>query len=78
MFRRTSPGELERIKVTIIPDENGDDEQKERLRSWTYDVDESLTPDEFKRLILSVCFPPTFSFINIHPSPSPLDTKLLL
>ncbi|KAI5811712.1 P-loop containing nucleoside triphosphate hydrolase protein [Peziza echinospora] len=53
VFRRTSPGEAERIKVTIIPDENGTEEQKERLRAWKYDVDESLTPDEFKRLILS-------------------------
>ncbi|KAF8456420.1 dynamin [Kalaharituber pfeilii] len=50
VFRRTSPGEEERIRITIIPSKNCTEEQKEALREFSQDV-ETLDADEFKDLV---------------------------
>lgn len=53
VFRRTAPTEVERIRVTIIPSEEGGDQRKAALREFAYDV-KSLNAEDFNEILAAV------------------------
>lgn len=56
LFRRTAPGEEEKITVTIIPSERGGESRKAALREFFHSF-EKLDTDDFTKLMSDVCIP---------------------
>lgn len=61
VFRRSAPGEADKIKVTIIPSEHGGDERKISLREFTRHFD-TLEADDFSEVLRDVCLSHKLTF----------------